>query len=143
MHKLVPVEEAKRLFQEAKDWSVWRWLTEKKHARSTADAAWEALEACAEKVKAGWAEEWREAYGHPKSRIYATLEGEVKEALERLYSDDLEARQARDAAEAQFDEADRRMSTSMACEGAQMALDAWELREKVIRKAEALGRKKG
>ena len=42
----------------------------------------------------------------------------------------------------QFDEADRRMSTSMACTGAQMAIDAWEMREKVIRKAEALARRK-
>ena len=39
------------------------------------------------------------------------------------------------------DEADRRMSTSMACEGAQMAIDAWEMREKFIRKMEALGRR--
>jgi len=50
MHKLAPVEDAKTLFNEAKDWSVWRWLIEKKHARTTADAAWEALEACEEKV---------------------------------------------------------------------------------------------
>jgi hypothetical protein len=34
------------------------------------------------------------------------------------------------------------MSTSMACTGAQMAIDAWEMREKFIRKAEALGRRK-
>jgi hypothetical protein len=142
MHKLAPVEDAKTLFNEAKDWSVWRWLIEKKHARTTADAAWEALEACEEKVKAGWNEEWREAYGHPKSRRYAALPPEVKDALERLHKDDEEARQARDAAEAQFDEADRRMSTSMACTGAQMAIDAWEMREKVIRKAEALARRK-
>ena len=67
MHKLVPVEEAKTLFNEAKDWSVWRWLIEKKRARTTADAAWEALEACEEKVKAGWAEEWRQAYVKPRS----------------------------------------------------------------------------
>jgi hypothetical protein len=142
MHKLPPVEEAKTLFNEAKDWSVWRWLIEKKRARTTADAAWEALEACEEKVRAGWNEEWRQAYGHPKSRRYAALDDEVKAALERLYEDDEEAKQARDAAEAQFDEADRRMSTSMACEGAQMAIDAWEMREKVIRKAEALARRK-
>ena len=142
MHKLVPVEEAKTLFNEAKDWSVWRWLIEKKRARTTADAAWEALEACDEKVRAGWNEEWRQAYGHPKSRRYASLDDEVKAALERLYEDDEEAKQAHDAAEAQFDEADRRMSSSMACEGAQMAIDAWEMREKVIRKAEALARRK-
>ena len=142
MHKLVPVEEAKTLFNEAKDWSVWRWLIEKKRARTTADAAWEALEACDEKVRAGWNEEWRQAYGHPKSRRYAALDDEVKAALERLYEDDEEAKQAHDAAEAQFDEADRRMSSSMACEGAQMAIDAWEMREKVIRKAETLARRK-
>jgi maltose-binding protein MalE len=142
MHKLVLVEEAKTLFNEAKDWSVWRWLIEKKRARTTADAAWEALEACDEKVRAGWNEEWRQAYGHPKSRRYAALDDEVKAALERLYEDDEEAKQAHDAAEAQFDEADRRMSSSMACEGAQMAIDAWEMREKVIRKAEALARRK-
>jgi hypothetical protein len=142
MHKLAAVEDAKTLFNEAKDWSVWRWLLEKRRARTTADAAWEALEACEEKVKAGWNEEWQQAYGHPKSRRFAALDPEVKAALERLHKDDEEARQARDAAEAQFDEADRRMSTSMACTGAQMAIDAWELREKVIRKAEALARRK-
>jgi hypothetical protein len=142
MHKLAPVEDAKTLFNEARDWSVWRWLIEKKRARSTADAAWEALEASEEKVKAGWREEWLQAYGHPKSRRYTELDPEVKEALTQLYDADEEARQARDAAEAQFDEADRRLSTSMACEGAQMAIDAWEMREKVIRKAEALARRK-
>jgi len=99
-------------------------------------------------VKAGWAEEWLEAYrelsanGRPKSRRHAALDPELKAALERLLEADEEARQARDAAEAQFDEADRRMSSMMACEGAQMALDAWELREKFIRKAEALARRK-
>ena len=130
MHKLAPVEDAKTLFNEAKDWSVWRWLIEKKHARSTADAAWAALEACEEKVKAGWADEWQQAYrdlsanGRPKARRHASLDAELKAALERLH------------------EADRSMSSSMACEGAQMAIDAWEMREKFIRKAEALGRRK-
>jgi hypothetical protein len=142
MHKLAPVEDAKTLFNEAKDWSVWRWLIEKKHARTTADAAWEALEACEEKVRAGWTEEWREAYGHPKSHRFAALDPEVQAALERLHKDDEEAKQAHDAAEAHFDEADRRMSSSMACQGAKMAIDAWEMREKVIRKAEALARRK-
>jgi hypothetical protein len=152
MHKLAPVEEAKTLFREARDWSVWRWLLEKRRARSTADAAWAALAACEEKVKAGWAGEWQQAYrdlsadGRRKARRGAPrdagLDPEVKEALARLHEADVEASQAHEAAEAQFDEADRRMSSSMACEGAQMAIDAWEMREKVIRKAEALGRRK-
>jgi hypothetical protein len=148
MHKLAPVEEAKTLFHQAKDWSVWRWLIEKKKARTAADAAWEALEVCEEKVKGGWAEEWRQAYrdlssnGRPKPRRPVVLDAELQAALKRLAEADEEARQARDAAEAQFDEADRRMSSAMACEGAQMALDAWDLREKFIRKAEALARRK-
>jgi hypothetical protein len=142
MQKLAPVEDAKTLFNEAKDWSVWRWLIEKKRARTTADAAWEALEACEEKVRACWVEDWQQAYGHPKSRRHAALDPDVRSALDRLHQEDETARQARDAAEAQFDEADRRMSTSMACTGAKMAIEAWELREKVIRKAEVLARRK-
>ena len=140
MHKLVAVEDAKTLFHEAKDWSVWRWLIEKKRARSTADAAWEALDACEEKVKAGWAEEWRQAYVKPRRQN--GLDAEVKSALELIRQVDDQSQSAHEAAEAQFDEADRRMSSSMACEGAQMAIDAWELREKFIRKAEALARRK-
>jgi hypothetical protein len=148
MHKLAPVEEAKSLFRDATGWSLWRWLLEKKRARSTADAAWEALEACEEKVRTGWPDEWRQAYrdlsanGRSKPRRHAVLEPELRVALERLHEADREAGQARDAAEAQFDEADRRLSTQMACDGAQMAIDAWEMREKVIRKAEALARRK-
>jgi len=141
------VEEAKTLFSEARNWSMWRWLVEKRRARTTADAAWEALDACEEKVRSAWPEEWRLAYaalsanGRPKSRRPPSLDPEMKAALERLHAFDEEARQAHEAAEAQFDEADRRMSAGMACEGAQMAIDAWELREKFIRKAEALARR--
>jgi len=148
MHKLVPVEEAKELFEEAKGWPVWRWLLEKKRARTTADAAWEALEEQQEKVKSGWAEEWRLAYrslsnnGRSKPPKQDTPGAELQAALERLWAADQEAQEARDRAEAQFDEADRRLSTAMAREGSQMAIDAWELREKFIRKAEALARRK-
>jgi hypothetical protein len=125
MQKLAAVEEAKVLFEEAKDWGVWRWLTEKRRARQTADAAWEALEAYEQKVRASWSAEVKRAC----------------KADTRLQQADAEANQAREAAEAQFDEADRRMSTSMAREGAQMAIDAWQMREKFIRKLEALGKK--
>jgi hypothetical protein len=125
MQKLAAVEEAKALFEQAKDWGVWRWLTEKQRARKTADAAWEALEEYEKKVRASWSADIKRAY---KSDA-------------RLQEADAESQQARAAAEAQFDEADRRMSTSMARDGSQMAIDAWVLREKFIRKLEALGRR--
>ena len=160
MQKLIPVEEAKALFSEAKDWSVWRWLMEKGRARRTADAAWEAFDEYEKKVRASWSEDvtkaWREIEAlaapnadgrarrsHEKAREEAAGVGpEIKRAVESVKKADEEAYKARMDAEAQFDEADRRMSASMACEGAQMALDAWALREKFVRKAEALGRRK-
>ena len=37
MQRLVAVEDARTLMTEAKDWSVWRWLTEKKRVRAAAD----------------------------------------------------------------------------------------------------------
>ena len=141
MHKLTPVEDAKTLFNQAKDWSVWQWLLEKKRARTTADAAWEALEDCEAKVIAAWPPEWQKAYRSTSHRANG-LDPEVRADLEALRQADEEAQEARDAAESQFDEADRRMSTSMACEGSQMAIDAWLLREKVIRRAEAMLRRK-
>lgn len=124
MHKLPAVEEAKRLFDEAKNWGTWRWLVEKRRARVTADAAWAALEEHEERVRAKWAEETREAYKHDRP----------------LHAEDRKAHKARMDAEAQFDEADRRMSSDMACEGAQMALDAWEMREQFLRKLEKFGK---
>jgi hypothetical protein len=140
MHKLGPVEDAKTLFHQARDWSLWRWLIEKKRARTTADAAWQALDAHEQKVKAAWSEEWQQAYLKP--RRPKGLDPEIKAILEAIRQSDEESQKAHEAAEAQFDEADRCLSSSMACEGAQMAIDAWELREKFIRKAEALGRRK-
>jgi hypothetical protein len=122
MHKLPPVEEAKALFEEAKDWGLWRWLMEKGRARRTADAAWAALDQCEKNLKAGWSKELKKL-----------ADKELKEA-------DAEAYKAHMDAEAQFDEADRRLSTEMARHGAQMAIDAWILREKFIRKLEAFER---
>lgn len=123
--KMSAVEEAKALFEEAKDWGVWTWLMNKSRARQTADAAWEALEKQEKKVKAAWTPEVRRVF----------------KENEALRAADAKAHQARMDAEAQFDEADRRLSTSMAREGAQMAIDAWTMREKLIRKLEAFGRR--
>ena len=48
---------------------------------------------------------------------------------------------ARLDAEDTFDEAERRLSAGMAREGARKAIESWELREKSIRKAEAVSRR--
>ena len=148
MHKLAAVEDAKSLFNEAKNWSLWRWLFEKRRARTTADAAWAALEACEEKVKSGWAEEWQQAYldlstnGRRKSRRHAGLDPELKAALESLHEADEIGPSGPRRGGSPVRRGRPPPEHRMACEGAQMALDAWELREKFIRKAEALARRK-
>lgn len=160
MEKLIPVEEAKTLMNEAKDWGLWRWLMEKGRVRAAADRAVEALEEAEKKVKASWSDDLKKAYrelearasldSNPRAkRQYQKAQEEAKDvdpkiklAVERVKEADDQAYDARMDAEETFDEAERRLSTSMARAGTQKAIDSWDLREKAIRKAEALGRRK-
>jgi hypothetical protein len=160
MQKLIPVEEAKALMREAIGWSLWGWLTEKRKLRTTADRAWEALDELEKQVKGAWSGDPKTAYreleleasvdGNARTRRHyekakeeaSGVAPEIKLAVRRLKEAEDEAYAARMEAEETFDEADRRLSTAMACEGAQQAIDAWEMREKVIRKAESLARRK-
>jgi hypothetical protein len=161
MQKLNAVEEAKTLLSEAaKDWSVWRWLMEKKRVRRTADLAWEALEEVEKKVKGSWGDDLRKAYrelqaaaaldSNPRARRqYEKTKEEAKDVdadlklfAERLKEADDEAFQARMTAEETFDEAERRLSIPMARQGSEQAIEAYELREKFIRRAEAAARRK-
>jgi hypothetical protein len=159
MQKLIPVEEAKALMAEAQDWSMWSWMAQKGKLRSAADLAWEALDEAEEKVRASWsdplARAWREvealAAADGRARSHRQCEKaveearavgpEIKTAVQKVKEADLGALSARIQAEDTFDEAEKRMSTSMACEGARQAIAAWELREKLVRKLESLGRK--
>lgn len=148
MRKLTQVEEAKALMMAALDWSVVKWLSEKKRVRKTADKANEALDAAEKQVKDSWNEDLKTAYaglspqadncepGRSKKRAqpvdsqFTGLAREVKEADERAYRAHMDA-------EATFDEAERKLSTRLAREGCQKAIQSWELHEKAIRKAEA------
>jgi hypothetical protein len=147
------------LFEEAKKWGLWRWLTEKRHVRQTADRAWQAFDEHEGKVKASWSELAQKAFREVEAQAAASADGrarrsyeraredakdiapEIKAAVQRLRKADEECYKARMGAEAQFEEADRRLNTSMAREGAQIAIDAWLLREKYVRRMEALARR--
>jgi hypothetical protein len=137
---------------EALAWSLWRWLADKSRVRAAADEAVAALSACEEKVKAAWPDELRQAYealvaqesGNRRKMKAApdAFDPAVLQAARRAKEAFDIAEQARLDAESIFDEAQRRLSTSMAKEGAQKALESWDLREKAIRTAETAGRKK-
>ena len=148
MRKLEAVEEAKALLNEAKDWGTWRWLTEKKRVRAAADAAWADLEEVEKNVKGSWGDDLRKAYrelqlASKKSAEEAkNIDPEIKAFAERLKAEDDEAFRARMTAEDTFDEAERKLSTTLAQQGSEQAVAAYEMREKFIRRAEAAARRK-
>ncbi len=143
---------------EGKEWSIWRWLFEKKRVRTAADAGTAALDEAEKHVKAGWSEDLKRAYRevdaesaaqgdgrnrrqHEKAKAEAkNIDPALKEAARRVKEADVEAYEARMDAEATFDQAERSLSGGMAREGAEKALLAYDLREKAIRKAEAAAR---
>ena len=159
MHKLIAVEEATALMEEAKDWSVWRWLFNKSRVRAAADRAVDALREANKKVKAAWSDDLKKAYReieaqqafeksakakqrYEKAKDEARdVDPQVKQAVQRVKEADDEAETARLDAEDTFAVAERQLNTGLAREGAQKAIHSWELRMKAIRKAEAVGRR--
>jgi hypothetical protein len=62
MRKPTEVEDAKALMTEAVEWSVMRWLREKKRVRKAADKANDALDALEQDIKRSWSAELTAAY---------------------------------------------------------------------------------
>lgn len=134
METLKEVEEARALMTEAVDWSVVKWLKEKKRVRKIADAANETLDRTEAKLHQSWDVDLREAYegkngGRKISAELTRLARGIREAHDA-------AIQARMDAEATFDKAERRLSASLAREGCHRAIAGWDLHEEAIRKAE-------
>jgi len=161
MKKLPAVEDARAVMTEGLEWGVWKWLLEKKRVRAIADKARAALDDCEMKVKLTWPDDLKLAYNQ-----LVTENGEEKRARRKTKSKDekptatngIDARalakiksiqeaddaayNAHEDAEDVFAEAERKMSTRLAREGARMALVAYDVHEAAIRKAEALAREK-
>ena len=142
MQRIAEVEEAKQLMTEAKAWSVWQWLTEKRRVRAASDKATEALQRAEKKVKAGWPDDLRKFYRQVDAHVAADDPDPVRHAVAAVKKADDAAYTARMDAEAMFEEAERRLSASMAREGTQKAIDAYCLHEHAIRKAEAVSRQR-
>ena len=137
MQKLKEVEEAKQIMTEAVNWSVMKWLSQKKRVRRAADVANAALNNLERVVKANWSDELRSAYQQvsgTKSKL-VVAEAAVDLAKKIKRADD-EALKAHDQAEATFDDADRQLSTTLARRGCGEAIRSWELHEKAIALAE-------
>jgi hypothetical protein len=155
MRKLPEVEEARSIMTQGMDWGVWKWLMEKKRVRQIADRATDALNNAEMKVKGAWPEELKLAYDALVDEEFSkgkkrkatnsaanAIDPEVMATAQKVKEADDEAERCRLDAEDLFDEAERKMSTSLARDGARKALETYDLHEKAIRKAEAAVRAK-
>jgi hypothetical protein len=159
MKKLPAVEDARAVMTQGLEWGVWKWLLEKKRVRAIADVARGALDDLEMKVKLTWSDELKLAYNQPvtengdakqargkskpkgaKSAPSARIDPGVLAAVTKVKEADDDAYNAHEDAEDLFAEAERKMSTRMAREAARKALEAYDLHEAAIRKAEALAR---
>jgi hypothetical protein len=149
MRKLPEVQEAKDLMKEAMAWSALKWLWEKSRVRETADRANAVLDRMERTVKSHWSPEDKAAYKLLSAKITRPERHEDTGAqpetpnpriaiLEEVHAAHAAANRARKDAEATFDEAERRMSTSLAHEGCKKAIHSWQLHEKAIRHAESV-----
>ena len=158
MKKLPEVEEARAIMKEGMEWGVWKWLTEKKRVRAIADQARAALDNLEVKVKATWPDEYKLAYNevvaessdtkrprkqakNGKGSTAVKADPKIVAAVKAVAQADDDAYNAHEDAEDVFAEAERKMSTAGAREGARMALLAYDTHEAAIRKAEALAKK--
>ncbi len=159
MRKLSAVDEAKAIMTQGLEWGVWKWMLEKKRVREIADEARAALDEFEMRVKATWSDDLKIAYNHlvsengdakparqktkgEKREEAPKNDPEVMAAVKRVKEADDAAYNAHEDAEDVFAEAEKRMSTSMARDGARKALEAYQLHESAIRKAEALAHAK-
>lgn len=154
MDKLKAVEDAKALMEQGKEWSIVKWLAEKRHARRVADEGTAALDRAEREVKSTWSEALRNAYASltPPSleddpfaaaeweftkQQAEGLPEEIVEIARRVKEADDISTQARLRAEKTFDEAERKLSARLSRLGAEQAIEAYELRYKAIEAAEA------
>lgn len=141
MKKLPEVQDAKALMQEARTWSVMKWLREKKRVRAAADQANAALDALRQQVQNTWPEELQSAYIAGAAKRTGHNGSDIRpDKLKHLWEADQRASQARELAEKTFNDAEKQLSTRLAREGCEKAVQSWELHEIAIDQAAVLAR---
>lgn len=160
MQKMKEVEEARAVMTEGSQWGIWKWLTEKPKVRRIADLATATLAEANQRAKETWNDDLKLAYAelvvqaefeadpaakkkYEKAKKAAeNIDPKIKAAAKRVKEADDEAARVTQEAEDAFDQADRRMSASMARDATKVALESYDLRESAIRKTEVAARTK-
>ncbi|HEX8924770.1 MAG TPA: hypothetical protein VF786_03210 [Terriglobales bacterium] len=133
MQELTELTEARNLMKEAMEWSVMKWLTEKKRVRKTADAANAMLDHVEAELHNAWPRELQVAYDGKNGQSSSP---EIQRRARELRESHDAAIQGRMDAEDTFERAEKRLSVSLAREGCQKALAGWDHHENAIRKSE-------
>lgn len=131
MKELTEVEQARALMTEAIEWSVMKWLSEKKRVRKCADRANQVLNEVEAALHARWGPEFRSAYEQS-----GATSPETKQLASRIRREHDAANKFRMEAEKTFDVAEKRLSTAMAREGCRQAIEGWDHHLEAIRLAE-------
>src|SRR4051812_46453919 len=142
MNPIKEVSEARTLFTEAQDWSVMKWLGEKKRVRKAADLCNATLDQVEKQVFESWSEELKAAYATLNDGKNAKSSPELEKLAKAVKESHDAAIAKRMEAEATFEKAEKRMSVSMARDGCHIALAGWDLHEAAIKKAEQAAGKK-
>lgn len=127
---------------EALNWSVFKWLWEKRRVRETVDEANAALDKLDHDIKSRWKREIVTAYqnlvksGRASRREVADYDPEILLFAKQVKDADDAAHRARMSVESTFAAAERQWSAKLAGEACRQAIRSWELHEKAIRMAE-------
>ena len=151
MKKLEAVETSRAIMTQGMEWGVFKWLLEKPKVRKIADKATAALNDCEDKVKATWSDDLKRAYNYiatqngeaakGKKSAPKDIDAAALEIARGVFEADEVTETMRLDAEDTFAEGERKLSVSMARDGARKALATYDLHEKAIRKAEAAAKK--
>jgi len=141
MPTLPEVQAAKLLMNEAMNWSVMKWLRDKKRVRAAADEANAALDRIRRSIGERWNDEIKAAYAalansNGARKAPTKTNGDASRLAAQIKRADEETRHARMEAEETFEKAEKQLSTSLAREGCRQAVRSWELYEAAIRMAE-------
>lgn len=131
MKQIAEVEQARALMTEAIDWSVMKWLSEKRRVRKAADRANTVLNQVEAGIRARWSPHFRSAYDES-----VVAPPQLKSLVNRIRREHDEANKFRMEAEKTFDGAEKRLSTAMAREGCRLAIEGWDHHLEAIRLAE-------
>ena len=138
MPNLAAVQEARAIFTEALNWSVMKWLGEKKKVRKVADAANLALDDAEKQLRKRWDPLIEDAYKilQGRSTNADTSSGDSARAAKAIKQAHDKAIDLRNEAEAMFAKAEERLSVATAREACHKALEGWHFHEEAVRLSE-------